>query len=68
MNIIDKKQNQVLISHKQYFKLIVNGAVDTNEFTLFKVDTITDMFCVAVARWESSTECHLVHIKIREEE
>lgn len=68
MQILDKKQNQVIISAKQFHMLKVNGAVDTNDFTLFNVDTMTDMFSVAVARWEHSTECHLVHIKIREEE
>lgn len=68
MKILDKKQNQVLITAKQFYNIKVNGFVDTNEFTLFNVDTLTDMFNIAVARWENSTDCCLVHIKIREEE
>ena len=67
MNILDQKENQVEITAKQFYLMKVNGAVDTNEFTLFNVDTFTDMFNVAVARWNNSTNCYLVHIKIKEE-
>lgn len=67
MLILDKKENQVEITAKQFYLMKVNGVVDTNEFALFNVDTLTDMFNVAVARWENSTHCYLVHIKIKEE-
>ena len=68
MKILNQKDNQIEITYKQYVILIQNGAVDTNEFSLFLVDTMTRTFNIAVARWDGSLDIYLVHIKIKEEQ
>lgn len=66
MQILDQKENQITITAKQFYFLKTNGHIDTNEFALFDVDTLTDFANVAVAKWENSTKCYLVHIKVKE--
>lgn len=68
MIIHDKTKNKIEISRKQYHILITDGAVDTNEFTLFWVAEMTTIFGIALIRVHNSLECHLCHIHIRKEE
>ena len=73
MEIFNQKKNQVEITANAYYMLIHYGAVtttspnlDIGEFTLFLVDSLTELANIAVAKWTGG-EVHLVHIKVEEE-
>ena len=70
MEIFNQKKNQVEITANAYYMLIHYGAVttkspDMGEFTLFQVDSLTELANIAVAKWTGG-EVHLVHLKVEE--
>lgn len=70
MEIFNQKKNQVKITANAYYMLMHYGAVTTSspdmgEFTLFQVDSLTELSNIAVAKWTGG-EVHLVHIKVEE--
>lgn len=73
MQMFDQKKNQVEITANAFYMLIHYGAVTTKspnmnmgEFTLFLVDSLTELANIAVAKWAGG-EVHLVHIKVEVE-
>ena len=70
MEMFDQKKNQIEISANAYYMLMHYGAVTTKspnrgEFTLFRVDSLTELANIAVAEWTGGS-VYLVHIKVEE--
>lgn len=71
MQMFEQKKNEIEITANAFYMLIHYGAVTTKspknmnmgEFTLFLVDSLTELANIAVAKWTGG-EVHLVHIKV----